>query len=143
MDIKDYSEKEIEHVLKSFSAYIKLVVNHAAIDYARKLKSQRYNVISLNECVEKEMSLSMYDNGIFLFSEIDDSDIIFSNSKYNRAFKKLTKKEQRILKLYSKNYTPYEISKVLKITQTNVTTIKSRAIIKFKKYISEVDRNED
>ena len=143
MDIKDYSEKEIEHVLKSFSAYIKLVVNHAAIDYARKLKSQRYNVISLNECVEKEMSLSMYDNGIFLFSEIDDSDNIFSNSKYNRTFKKLTKKEQRILKLYSKNYTPYEISKVLKITQTNVTTIKSRAIIKFKKYISEVDRNED
>ena len=112
MDIKDYSEKEIEHVLKSFSAYIKLVVNHAAIDYARKLKSQRYNVISLNECVEKEMSLSMYDNGIFLCSEIDDSDDIFSNSKYNRAFKKLTKKEQRILKLYSKNYTLYEISKV-------------------------------
>ena len=143
MSIKDYSEKEIEYVLKAFSTYIKVVVNHAAIDYARKLKSQRYNVISLNECVEKEMSLSMYDNGIFLCSEIDDSDDIFSNSKYNRAFKKLTKKEQRILKLYSKNYTPYEISKVLKITQTNVTTIKSRAIIKFKKYISEVDRNED
>lgn len=143
MSIKDYSEKEIEYVLKAFSTYIKLVVNHAAIDYARKLKSQKYNVISLSECVEKEMSLSMYDNGIFLFSEIDDSDNIFSNSKYNRAFKKLTKKEQRILKLYSKNYTPYEISKVLKITQTNVTTIKSRAIIKFKKYISEVYRNED
>lgn len=143
MSIKDYSEKEIEYVLKAFSTYIKLVVNHAAIDYARKLKSQKYNVISLSECVEKEMSLSMYDNGIFLFSEIDDSDDIFSNSKYNRAFKKLTKKEQRILKLYSKNYTPYEISKVLKITQSNVTTIKSRAVIKFKKYISEVDRNED
>lgn len=143
MNIEDYSEKEIEYVLKSFSSYIKLVANHAAIDFARKLKSQKYNVISLNECVEKEMSLSCVDSDIFHFNEFYDLDNAFSDSKYNRAFKILSKKERIILQLYAKDYTPNDISKVLKITKTNVTTIKNRAILKFKKYVREDDRNEN
>lgn len=143
MNIEDYSEKEIEHVLKSFSAYIKLVANHAAIDYIRKMRSQKHTVVSLNECVEKELSLSCIDNGSFCFYETFDLNNIFSNSKYNKAFKKLTKKEQMVLQLYGKDYSPYEISKILNISKTNVTTIKNRAALKFKKYISEDSKNEN
>lgn len=147
MNIKGYSEKEIEQVVNSFKAYIKLVVNHAVIDYARKLKSQKYKIISLdnNECIEKEMSLSRDDNGIFLLNEVIknmDYSNIFSNSKHSKVFKKLTENEQNVLGLYSENYSIVEISKITALSIDNVKKIKYRAIKKFKLLIEGESKYE-
>ena len=35
----EYSEKEIEYVVKAFKNYMKKIVKHSAIDYARKFNS--------------------------------------------------------------------------------------------------------
>lgn len=141
MNIGDYTEKEIEYVVNSFKAYIKLVANHAAIDYARKIKSQKYKVISLNELRESEVSLSREDSDTFVLPETT-IDEIFTNYNYAKAFKKLSEVEKKVLYLYSKNSSINEISKRLKLTKSNVTTVKNRAITKFKRNISEVDNNE-
>ncbi len=139
MNVEKYSEQEIEQVINSFKAYIKLVANHAAINYAKKLKAQKYKIVSLSELVEKELSLSSENNDSFLFAEIhiDNAGDSFTNPKYAKAFRKLSKKEQNVLILYSNNYSVNSISKKFKITETNVTTIKSRAVNKFKKYLKE------
>lgn len=141
MDIKDFSDDEINKVVNSFKAYIKLVVEHSAVDFARKVKSKNYKIVSLNEIVEKEASLLMNNNDAS-FSLEDSFDErnelnIFTNSKFAKAFEKLSNNEKRVLNLYSKNYEPNQIAKILNISLTNVTTIKSRAIQKFKKIISE------
>lgn len=139
MSVEKYSEQEIEQVINSFKAYIKLVANHAAINYAKKSKAQKYKTVALSELVEKELSLSSENNNSFLFTEIhiDNARDGFTNPKYAKAFRKLSKKEQNVLILYSNNYSVNSISKKFKITETNVTTIKSRAVNKFKKYLKE------
>lgn len=141
MDIKDFSDDEINKVVNSFKSYIKLVVEHSAVDFARKIKSKKYKIVSLNEIVEKEASLLMSNNDAS-FSLEDSFDErnelnIFTNSKFAKAFDKLSNIEKRVLNLYSRNYEPNQIAKILNISVTNVTTIKSRAIQKFKKVISE------
>ena len=112
MNVEDYSNEEIEEVVNSFKSFIKNVTKNARIDYERKLKSEKYRLVSINETIEKEMSLSMVDDGIFLLKDTIDLENIFSNHKFNRAFKKLTEKERKILYLYSEKYSPYQISKV-------------------------------
>ena len=126
------NEKEIEETVKSFKCYIKKVIEHSAIDYARKLKSKKINEIQYNNTVDTFVSLSCYDEDTF-FNFENTNNIFFSNNKYEKVFKSLTKKEQQILLLISNDYTDEEISKKLNISIDNVYSSKYLARKKFKK----------
>ena len=93
--METFTDKEKKEVVNSFKSYMKLVAYHSAIDYSRKIKSPKYSVVSLSEYAENEVSLSQNDSDIFVF--LDKEDNIFSNVKYNNAFKKLTEKERKVL----------------------------------------------
>lgn len=136
MNDEELSEKEIEEVVNSFKSYLKLVAKHSAIDYFRKQKVQGIKEISLNKLTEN--TLVVNDEMLF-FTSLEDSDDIFSNLTYLKAFKKLNKKEQKVLWLYSKNYSALQISNILEISKNNVNVIKFRAIRKFKRIINEDD----
>lgn len=140
MQIEDYSEQEIEYVLKSFSSYIKLVVSHAAIDYARMIKAKKGKLIPLSECIEKEMSLSRTDSGIFHF--VEDSEP-FSKDEYNEAFFKLSEKEQKVLLYYRDGLAVSEISKRMKLSESNIKVTKYNSVNKFKSFLREIEKNED
>ena len=133
--METFTDKEKKEVVNSFKSYMKLVAYHSAIDYSRKIKSPKYSVVSLSEYAENEVSLSQIDSDIFVF--LDKEDNIFSNVKYNNAFKKLTEKERKVLLLHSKQYNPEEISKILGITRNNVDVLKYRAIQKFKENLKK------
>ena len=142
MDIKDFSDEEINKIVNSFKAYVKLVVEHSAIDFARKVKAKKYKIVSLNEVsVEKEASLLVSNNDAsFSLEDIFDernSLNIFTDSKYAKVFEKLTDNERKILNLYSRNYTPKQIAKILGMSVNNVKIIKFRAIKRFKKMMKE------
>lgn len=142
MEISDFTEKEIEEVVNSFKSYIKLVVEHSSIDFARKIKSKKYMLISLNEVsVEKEASLLLSNNdaSISLEDKVDEKNAInlFENTKYAKFFEKLTNNEKKVLNLFSRNYSIKQIARILNISETNVTTIKYRAMQKLKEMMRE------
>lgn len=140
MKIEEFSSSEIEYVLKSFSSYIKLVVSHAAIDFARKLKSKKVNIILLSDVVERDRSLSIFDSDFFNLAE---NNIPFSNDKYNEAFMQLSEKEQKVLLFYRDNLSLSDISKIMNITENNVRVTKFKAINKFKMNLKEIEENGD
>ena len=65
------------------------------------------------------------------------NNIFFSNNKYEKVFKSLTKKEQQILLLISNDYTDEDISKKLKISIDNVYSSKYLARKKFKERLEQ------
>lgn len=60
------SENEIEEVVKAFKSYITKVIKHSAIDYARKIKSNKYTEIVYSDAIDISVSLSEYDENTFL-----------------------------------------------------------------------------
>lgn len=139
MSIEKYSNKEIEYVVNSFKSFMKVVAKNAAIDYNRKLKSCKFKMISLNNILENEKSLSREDSGFFYYENKIGADYsnVFSNPKYERAFKRLTKNEQKVLVLYSKDITLTDISRITRLKKDNILKIRNRAIHKFKNIVKE------
>lgn len=137
MNEKELSENEIKEVVNSFKSYLKLVANHSAIDYFRKKRAQGIKEISFDELLENALVI---DDEMIFFEILENSNSIFSNATYLKAFEKLTEKEQKILLLYSKNYSVLEISNILGISSNNVSVTKSEAIRKFKRIVNEEGR---
>lgn len=137
MNEKELAENEIKEVVNSFKSYLKLVANHSAIDYFRKKRAQGIKEISFDELLENELVI---DDEMIFFEILENSNSIFSNATYLKAFEKLTEKEQKILLLYSKNYSVLEISNILGISSNNVSVTKSEAIRKFKRIVNEEGR---
>lgn len=60
-----------------------------------------------------------------------------SETKYYKAVKKLNEKQKKILYLrYIKNYNYKEIAKILRLKESSVRTIKSRAIKEINKTLN-------
>lgn len=135
MNIESLSEDEIEEIVKAFKDFIKKVIKHSAIDYARKVKSTNYREIVYSDLVDYKMPLSVFDDGIFLFDEkIEDR---FQDDSYNRAMNLLSKTEKEIFKLSIEGYSNIEIANKLNTTVNCIKATKSRARRKLIKRVEE------
>ena len=86
-----------------FDRYCKLVLEHEAIDYLRKMSSLRDRYISLNTLPQKEMdrlsAVDRYPSDSYIFSS-HGCDLLIENELVADAFAGLTEQEQSILILH-------------------------------------------
>lgn len=120
------NNERIEGVVNAFKKYVKQVVIHSAIDYARMVKKNVVKEVSYNDFAVQKMSLSIYDDDLFFSNkEFEFEDI--ENPKLFSSIGKLTTLEKNILKLDIKGFSNIEIAKRLNTTEKTVRNLKSRA----------------
>ena len=101
---KGVNQMNYDKIKNEFTAYMKLVIQHASIDYKRKVirTMQQETAIEdfINVNVPKEL-LSCDDNSFLFEKGITYMNIesLFTNEKYYRAMKKLTDREKLVLYL--------------------------------------------
>lgn len=76
-----------EETVKAFKSFVSKVIENAAIDYARKIKSKKYNEVSFSESFSEVVSLSNYDNDTFFVEKLCKINLIVSN--FNEKDKKI------------------------------------------------------
>ncbi len=139
MSVRDYSEKDVEYVVKSFKIYLKKVVKHSAIDFVRKINRNAVKEIAFTDIVDKNVSLSVYDSDSFFAFEDKSKNLedIISNSKLKLAIHKLSEDEKKILALSIEEYSSKEIAKILKLSEKTIKNKKSIIKLKIKKILGE------
>ena len=122
MSAVEYSENDIEYVVKSFKNYLRKVVKHSAIDYVRKVNNRCVKEIAFTDSVDRNVSLSLYDSDFFLISnevkgKLEDN---ISNLKLKLAIQRLSKDEKKILALSIEEYSSTEIAKIMNLSEKTI-----------------------
>ena len=139
MSAVEYSENDIEYVVKSFKNYLRKVVKHSAIDYVRKVNNRSVKEIAFTDSVDRNVSLSLYDSDFFLISnevkgKLEDN---ISNPKLKLAIQKLSKDEKKILTLSMEEYSSIEIAKIMNLSEKTIRNKKSIIKSKIKKMLGD------
>ena len=139
MSAVEYSENDIDYVVKSFKNYLRKVVKHSAIDYVRKVNNRSVKEIAFTDSVDKNVSLSLYDSDFFLISnevkgKLEDN---ISNPKLKLAIQKLSKDEKKILTLSMEEYSSIEIAKIMNLSEKTIRNKKSIIKSKIKKMLGD------
>lgn len=120
---REYSDEEIVEIVKAFKLYIKKIVKHSAIDFIRMSKRNKYKEILYSDLVDEKVSLSVFDDDTFLPFEEKNLEEVMKMLKIDI---KLTKKEKEYLELVLKDYSDYEIRKIMRIKDNHLSSIKSK-----------------
>ena len=139
MSAVEYSENDIEYVVKSFKNYLRKVVKHSAIDYVRKVNNRCVKEIAFTDSVDRNVSLSLYDSDFFLISnevrgKLEDN---ISNPKLKLAIQRLSKDEKKILALSIEEYSSTEIAKIMNLSEKTIRNKKSIIRSKIKKMLGD------
>lgn len=139
MNIEELNEEQLRDIKRAFTIFILKVIKHSAIDFVRKEKLYNSRSMSLNEYVNNEMSLSVFDDDIFCVeNDIDYRYLenVMTQKKHQKAILKLSKREKQIIYLlYIQEKEIDEISKMLNISKKTILNIKQNALKKLKKDI--------
>lgn len=127
---REYSDEEIVEIVKAFKLYIKKIVKHSAIDFARMSKKNKYKEILYSDLVDEKVSLSVFDDDTFLPSKGKSLKEVMENIGMTV---KLSNRERKFLTLILNDYSKEEIKKYLNINEDNYFKIKSRIKIKMEK----------
>lgn len=120
---REYSDEEIVEIVKAFKLYIKKIVKHSAIDFLRMSKKNKYKEILYSDLVDEKVSLSVFDDDTFLpFEEKNLEEVM----KILKIDIKLTKREKEYLELVLKDYSDYEIRRIMRIKDNHLSSIKSK-----------------
>ena len=139
MSAVEYSENDIDYVVKSFKNYLGKVVKHSAIDYFRKVNNRVAKEIAFTDSVDRNVSLSLYDSDFFLISnevrgKLEDN---ISNPKLKLAIQRLSKDEKKILALSIEEYSSTEIAKIMNLSEKTIRNKKSIIKSKIKKMLGD------
>ena len=139
MSAVEYSENDIDYVVKSFKNYLGKVVKHSAIDYFRKVNNRVAKEIAFTDSVDRNVSLSLYDSDFFLISnevkgKLEDN---ISNPKLKLAIQRLSKDEKKILTLSMEEYSSTEIAKIMNLSEKTIRNKKSIIKSKIKKMLGD------
>ena len=139
MSAAEYSENDIEYVVKSFKNYLRKVVKHSAIDYVRKVNNRCVKEIAFTDSVDRNVSLSLYDSDFFLISnevrgKLEDN---ISSPKLKLAIQRLSKDEKKILALSIEEYSSTEIAKIMNLSEKTIRNKKSIIKSKIKKMLGD------
>lgn len=136
MNIEELNEEQLKDIKRAFTIFITKVIKHSAIDFARKEKLYNSRIVSLNEYVNNEMSLSVFDDDIFFRNkEIDYKQLekIMTKRKHQDAVFKLSEREKQIIYLfYIEEKEVDEIAKLLHISPKTILNTKQNALNKLK-----------
>ena len=123
-----------DELLNRFTAYMKVIVRHAKVDYMRKLNWKRYEIATEAEVIA-ELSQSA-------FPIIKSDDFAFENQALETAFEKLSELRKQILKMvFIDDMKPSEIADALGCPVDFVYREKTRGIKKLKELIERMDAN--
>lgn len=120
---REYSDEEIVEIVKAFKLYIKKIVKHSAIDFVRMSKKNKYKEILYSDLVDEKVSLSVFDDDTFLSFEEKNLEEVMKILKIDI---KLTKREKEYLELVLKDYSDYEIRRIMRIKDNHLSSIKSK-----------------
>lgn len=120
---REYSDEEIVEIVKAFKLYIKKIVKHSAIDFIRMSKKNKYKEILYSDLVDEKVSLSVFDDDTFLSFEEKNLEEVMKILKIDI---KLTKREKEYLELVLKDYSDYEIRRIMRIKDNHLSSIKSK-----------------
>lgn len=126
------------NICKSFNVFITKMILCASIDYKRKLFRANQFELEITPEIDNKISLSKTGKDIFCFIEekvaSHELEKVFELEEHYNAMKPLTNKEKEVIDLFVIKKLPVEeVAKIMGISESNVTTIKSRALERFRK----------
>lgn len=146
MGIKEYSEKEIEEIIKEFKVFLKKMVLNATIDFSRKVNAINSKEIVYSDFINQKVSLSLTDDDAFFSIEnevnFQNLENIISNTTIKKAIKELSKSEKEILYLMFKELDNQEISLKLHLSEKTIRNKKTIIRNKIRSRMGEI-RNEN
>ena len=130
-----YSDEEI---IGSFTNFIVKLIINASKDYKKSMFKKSISEIPMSSELETRVSLSINDKGIFCPFEdnipYNKLENYLQNKNYYCAMKSLSDRQKHILYLsIVEQLSIKDISKLLKITENNVSKTKTLAIKTFLK----------
>lgn len=142
MNIETNFENNEEIVVRAFKIFLKKVIKHSAIDYARKIKAKGGKEVFFSDLIESKVSLSVTDSGTFFAEEkvnYKRLENIMQKESHKKAITLLTEREKKILYMSAEGYSNKEIAKTINTTENCVRVTKSNAKNKIIRKVEELE----